>query len=173
MKCFLTPELSSTFATISLDYTYKYELHFIDRVRRHISSTSDRGHYEILLDLMEKECIQFDSIAYEYLVDFDMYKGANRLAELGDMIFHNIKSEKNLYASILYCPPSLTEYQQLRLRLWYEYFRSINKSFGISYQTSNGSKEIEESEINSFLESQGILDDNHIYTLYKKYLDFK
>lgn len=171
MESFLTPESQATFATISLDYTYKYELHFLDRVKRHISSTSDRGHYEILLDLMNHDLVPYDSIAYDHLINFDMYKGVSRLAELGDMVFHNIKSKKTLYASILYCPSSLTEYQQLRLRLWYEYFRSINSSFEISYQTSNGILEIENDEINPFLESQGIFDDNHIYTLTKKYPD--
>lgn len=173
MTSFLTEELKKTFACISLDYTYKYPLHFFDRTKRSTSSTSDRGHYEILLHLMDHDCIQYDSIAYEYLKNMDMYNGANRLSELGDMIFHNIKSNNSYYSGILYCPQDITEYQQLRLRLWYEFFKSIKVQMGISCKTEDRIVTYEEAEVNSFLEEKRIFDDEYIHSLTKKYPDYK
>lgn len=173
MESFLTPELQQTFNQISLDYTYKHAVHFFDRIKRGIASTSDRGHYEILLKLMNHEGIQYDGIAYEHLMNVDMFQAANRLAFLGDMIFHNIKSEKKLYHSILYCPQILSEYQILRLRLWYEFFSMINASFDISYQNGHASMEIKAENILSFLEKQQVLNDSYIHTLTKKYPDYK
>lgn len=173
MTSFLTEELKNTFACISLDYTYQYPLQFFDRVKRSISSTSDKGHYEILLHMMEHDCIPYDGIAYGYLQDMDMYKAANRLAELGDMIFHNIKSAKSYYSSILYCPPKLTEYQQLRLRLWYEFLSSINTKFGISCQDEDRNITYEHEQVIPFLEERKIFDDEYIHSLTKKYPDYK
>ncbi len=173
MTTFLTEELKTTFAHISLDYTYKYPLHFFDRIKRGISSTSDKGHYEILLHLMDHDCIAYDTVAYEYLQDMDMYKGANRLAELGDMIFHNIKSTKSYYSSILYCPQTLTEYQQLRLRLWYEFLNSINVKLGISCKTEEREVTYEQDDVIPFLEEKRIFDDEYIHSLTKKFPDYK
>lgn len=173
MTSFLTEELKNTFACISLDYIYEYPLQFFDRVKRSISSTSDRSHYEILLHMMEHECIPYDAIAYNYLRDMDMYKAANQIAQNGDMIFHNIKGPKTHFMSILYCPPSLTEYQQLRLRLWYEFLNSINTKFGISCQDDGRNIAYEQEQVIPFLEEKRIFDDEYIHTLTKKYPDYK
>ncbi len=173
MTSFLTEELKNTFACISLDYTYKYPLQFFDRVKRNISSTSDRGHYEILLQLMERDCIPYDGIAYDYLKDMDMYKAANRIAETGDMIVHNIKSAKSYYSSILYCPANLTEYQQLRLRLWYEFLNDIEVKMGISCQDEERNVTYEREQVLPFLEEKRIFDDEYIHSLTKKFPDYK
>ncbi len=173
MTSFLTNELKNTFAKISLDYTFKYPLHFFDRTKRNISSTSDRGHYEILLHLMEHECIPYDGIAYEYLKDMDMYKAANRIAETGDMIFHNIKSSTSYFSSILYCPYELTEYQQLRLRLWYEFLSEIKTKIGISCQDEGRNVTYKQEKVIPFLEERKIFDDEYIHSLTKKYPDYK
>ncbi len=173
METFLTPELHKTFAKISLDYTYRYSLQFFDRIKRGVSSTSDRGHYEILLDMMNHDIIQYDGIAYDHLVNMDMFNAANRLANLGDMIFHNIKSKNTLFNSILYCPEELSEYQILRLRLWYEYFKGINHLFSVSYQTQDGPSLIEREGTEEFLKSKEIFNDEYIHTLTKKFPDYR
>ncbi len=165
MQKFLTKKLEETFGLITMDYTYKYARHFEDKIKRGLYSTSDKFHYRIMLDFMENELIPYDGIAQAYFLNQDILKGANRLAELGDMIFHN-----SYGIHVLYCPEKLTEYQQLRLRLWYEYFKIVKMEYEISTQERNV---YENKDLRNYLQENRILDEEYIQSLTLKYPDYK
>ena len=165
MTRFLTKELEDTFATISMDYTYKCAHQFEDRIRRGIYTTSANKHCNIMLHLMGTEDIPYDEEAQESFENGNACYGASRLAELGDMIFHN-----SYGISVLYCPKELTEYQKLRLRLWHEYFEIVKMEYEISTQ---GKDLYEKEDINTYLKENRILDDDYIQSLTLKYPDYK
>lgn len=172
MISFLTEKLAKKFTHLSLDYVYKTPLLFMGEEKNHIFSTSNKNHYDILLDFMEFECIPYDEIAYNLLRNLATEKGIFRMAELGDMVFQGLIYQSVFFGSLFYCPRELTEYQRLRLRLWYEFIKSIDGLLEIvSPEKSKTLKEKE--EIETFLEERKILDDTYIFNLTKKYPNYQ
>lgn len=170
MEQFLTEEVEKKFKRITLEYVYSSDMLVGDRIKRSIYSFREDPHSQILINWMAEGFITYDDDAYEQL-QFNHISIANDIfASLGEMIIHiNHKAPFNL----LYCPKDLVDYQQLRLRLWYEYFVKQNQFFSISCSSGNRTIAYDASQVESYLEEQSILDDQLMRSLVRKYPNFE
>ena len=71
--------------SITLDYTYQKPMRMGERLISHISSTSDKYHYQSLQDLMTKDLIPNNYDIFLLLQHFDTLEAQKQFALLGDM----------------------------------------------------------------------------------------
>jgi len=157
--------------SITLDYTYQNLRKIGDRFISHISSTSDKYHYQSLQDFMLKDLIPNNYDIFILLQHFDTLEAQKQFALLGDMTSRRVLGD-DMFQGFegFVCPKKLSESQILRLRLWYEYSKVINSNFSIlAQQTFNFETYETEQELKEYFNEQRILDDNYILSLMRKY----
>lgn len=169
MEQFLTSEIEEKFNKTRLQFVYDFTIHFGDREKNQISSTSLEPHFIILKKMIEKGIVPYDATAWQYLQQRAIFGAIECYTKMGNMIAHIEKDEDFCYYAF-YCPTNIQEFHKLNLRLWNEYCTKKKVEYGIKYFSQNGVVDFsKENQINSFLEEQQILDDDYIRTLTKKY----
>jgi len=166
MKKILTTNIEKKYKNLTLDYTYKKPLVLGGREKYSISSNKLCNHDEILTELICNGLIKDNGEIVNYLMNKDYQQLYTYYTNMGDMI-----ARMSNISSIIYCPSTLTEYQKLKFRTYYEYFLKYLKDYSI---VKNNGKELNFYEDNkeSFLEENDILNDEYILKLNHKYQDY-
>lgn len=163
MEYFLTTKEKEFMDFIKLDYAFSRPQIYGDRQLSHTFSTHDDAHCYLLDEMMKEGQIPDDYKIYKLLREKNTFEACNLYTLYGDMIFQIDRARFKLFsASIFYCPDNPSIYQKLRLRLWHEYFLLRLCEYQIS--TQNCFYETKE-EVETYLEGQGILDDEYILSL--------
>lgn len=168
MMNFLTSQEKRIMDVIKLDYVYNEPHIFGERSLSHSFLTYDNAHCDLLSKMMHSGQIPDDYEIAKLLQDKATFDACNLFTSYGDMVCQIDRDHLQLFdASILYCPSVFSDEQKIRLRLWHEYFRTMKCSYQISWNQGNDFLE-SDSEIQSFLMEQQILDDENMSSLIRR-----
>ncbi len=169
MTEFLTTDVERILERITLEDVYSSEMKLGDRTKRSIFSFDEKPHSKILMSWMVEGYVPFDSDAWKELQQDNISIANDYLASQGEMLIH---INKKAPFHIVYCPENLIDYQQLRLRTWFEFFKKYNHRFEISRQLQGKTIFYGYDHVGEYLEEIGVLNDDYIRKLAKKYPEF-
>lgn len=173
----LTDTIEEKLRKITLDYVFYTPIQYIDRVKQGIYSMQEIEHFRILKKWVYDDIILNSYEVVQMIERQDVKSAMEYYALYQNMLLQIPMSEGNLINTpIIYLNEILSDTQKIRLHLWIEYFQKLNSDF----QFRKYSPELQEfstshwgEEAWNTLDEIGILNEETMYSLVRKYPDYE